>query len=179
MKRKRAVFLALAVWAAGAHASERFGAWRVSLSKDGAFYSAATLSATGEMLSKACDKNGGPCAWELLTHTSCDDGAKYSALLAGDKGSDPIRLFCVGKPVPIEGVLYYRMGTPDVQTLQTYVAQSAGYLGIAFAMQDGSFLAMRFPINGSIQALSALAALAGPSSTSPSAPPSETQSGRF
>lgn len=142
---------------------QKFGDWEMGRTEQGELY-AATMNESGSILGYWCgDASLSQCEWVLVTSTGCRVGATTSVLLNNSDGAAAASLRCSGRTSEAATQQQHRYeieGDEAIQLLQ----QSTGRTGLAVPIQDDQFKVLRFSMNGSSGARSALRAVASAAS---------------
>ena len=146
----------LLAWMAPAKAAEteNFGNWMVGTIEGGEGFFAATVNDSNAVLGQYCYLESGDCLWLLATSTNCDEGERYPVLVNADAGSAQLELVCrkLGKKP--------RYIFSNFDTIDKSIRTSAKYIGFAFPLQSGLFQVDRFLLDGAVESLVRMRAVA-------------------
>lgn len=151
------LFLAFVLCAASPAASaetESFGNWMVGTIEGGEGFFAATVNDSNAVLGQYCYLESGDCLWLLATSTNCEEGERYPVLVNADAGSAQLELVCrkMGKKP--------RYIFTNFDTIDKSIRNSAKYIGFAFPLQSGLFSVDRFLLDGAVESLARMRAVA-------------------
>ena len=90
----------------------------------------------------------------LATSTNCEDGERYPVLVNADAGSAQLELVCrkLGKKP--------RYIFTNFDAIDKSIRNSAKYIGFAFPLQSGLFQVDRFLLDGAVESLLRMRAIA-------------------
>lgn len=134
--------------------TESFGNWMVGTIEGGEGYFAATVNDSNAVLGQYCYLESGDCLWLLATHTDCEEGERYPVLVNADAGSAQLELVCrkLGKKP--------RYIFTNFESIDKSVRNSGKYIGFAFPLQSGLFQVDRFLLDGAVDSLLRMRAVA-------------------
>lgn len=130
-------------------AQSMVGQWILDSGSDGTPFMAATND-SGSWIGKWCDGELEKCFWMLALQTPCTSGATIPALLSSPIGASSVTLRCL-TPHLIGGKQMHRLVIEEY-SLMTSVAKAEGTIGLATAIEDGSFRVNRFLLTGGASA---------------------------
>ncbi len=139
---------------AAAAETESFGNWMVGTIEGGEGYFAATVNDSNAVLGQYCYLESGDCLWLLATSTNCEEGERYPVLVNADAGSAQLELVCrkLGKKP--------RYIFTNFESIDKSVRNSGKYIGFAFPLQSGLFQVDRFLLDGAVESLVRMRAVA-------------------
>ena len=139
---------------AAAADTESFGNWMVGTIEGGEGYFAATVNDSNAVLGQYCYVESGDCLWLLATSTNCEEGERYPVLVNADAGSAQLELVCrkLGKKP--------RYIFTNFESIDKSVRNSGKYIGFAFPLQSGLFQVDRFLLDGAVESLVRMRAVA-------------------
>ena len=139
---------------ASAADTESFGNWMVGTIEGGDGFFAATVNDSNAVLGQYCYLESGDCLWLLATSTNCEDGERYPVLVNADGGSAQLELVCrkLGKKP--------RYIFTNFDAIDKAVRNSGKYIGFAFPLQSGLFSVDRFLLDGAVESLLRMRAVA-------------------
>ncbi len=139
---------------ASAADTENFGNWMVGTIEGGDGFFAATVNDSNAVLGQYCYLESGDCLWLLATSTNCEDGERYPVLVNADGGSAQLELVCrkLGKKP--------RYIFTNFDAIDKAVRNSGKYIGFAFPLQSGLFSVDRFLLDGAVESLLRMRAVA-------------------
>lgn len=139
---------------ASAADTETFGNWMVGTIEGGEGFFAATVNDSNAVLGQYCYLESGDCLWLLATSTNCDEGERYPVLVNADAGSAQLELVCrkLGKKP--------RYIFTNFESIDKSVRNSGKYIGFAFPLQSGLFQVDRFLLDGAVESLVRMRAVA-------------------
>ncbi len=146
---------AMAIAATPARAdTESFGNWMVGALDANEGFFAATVNDSSAVLGQYCYLESGDCLWLLATSTNCEEGERYPVLVNADGGSSQMELVCrkLGKKP--------RYIFSKFDSIDAAVRSSSKYIGFAFPLQSGMFQVDRFLLDGAIESLARMRAVA-------------------
>lgn len=119
----------------------RFGYWQVSDYGDSTL--ASTTNESGSAFGMVC---GTSCEWFVNMKRECKQGDPYPAMINAPSGSYPVTLRC------------YHYGARRIMTFKADKASAdildtEGVVGVALALEGGTFAVSRFSLVGSISAI--------------------------
>jgi hypothetical protein len=134
--------------------TESFGNWMVGTIEGGEGYFAATVNDSNAVLGQYCYLESGDCLWLLATSTNCEDGERYPVLVNADGGSAQLELVCrkLGKKP--------RYIFSNFESIDKSIRNSGKYIGFAFPLQSGLFQVDRFLLDGAVESLVRMRAVA-------------------
>ena len=125
------------------------GDWAWSI--DGDVFWAGTENDSGQMLAQFCSPENATCYYVVGFDTNCEKDHSYPAMVNTDQGAASIELLCGGE-LDSGGNL---MVVQDFEQMDTLVRKSTR-IGFALPMEGDKFKAIRFSLNGSVQAIDAM-----------------------
>lgn len=139
---------------AAAADTESFGNWMVGTIEGGEGYFAATVNDSNAVLGQYCYVESGDCLWLLATSTNCEEGERYPVLVNADAGSAQLELVCrkLGKKP--------RYIFTNFESIDKSVRNSGKYIGFAFPLQSGLFQVDRFLLDGAVESIVRMRAVA-------------------
>ncbi len=139
---------------AAAADTESFGNWMVGTIEGGEGYFAATVNDSNAVLGQYCYLESGDCLWLLATSTNCEEGERYPVLVNADAGSAQLELVCrkLGKKP--------RYIFTNFESIDKSIRNSGKYIGFAFPLQSGLFQVDRFLLDGAVESLARMRAVA-------------------
>lgn len=130
--------------------SQTFGSWFIdTTSRDGLY--AATMNDSGALLGQFCFPGAGACVWLIGMRTRCETGEKYPILANSDVGARYLEIYCDGE---LENGLH-RYAFTDFDAVDGLV-KSGSRVGFAIPLRQDQFIVVRFLLNGSKAAISAM-----------------------
>ncbi len=134
--------------------TESFGNWMVGTIEGGEGYFAATVNDSNAVLGQYCYLESGDCLWLLATQTDCEEGGRYPVLVNADAGSAQLELVCrkLGKKP--------RYIFSNFEAVDKSIRNSTKYIGFAFPLQSGLFQVDRFLLDGAVESLVRMRAVA-------------------
>ncbi len=134
--------------------TESFGNWMVGTIEGGEGFFAATVNDSSAVLGQYCYLESGDCLWLLATSTNCEEGERYPVLVNADGGSAQLELVCrkLGKKP--------RYIFTNFDAIDKSVRSSSKYIGFAFPLQSGLFSVDRFLLDGAVESLVRMRAVA-------------------
>jgi hypothetical protein len=123
------------------------GDWSVQLNAHKTAMTATTVNESGNEFGRICYLETRLCGWALLSKTPCKEDVITPVLVNADSGAWHLSVKCTlrGKS---GHVLFFTSGEE-----LSRISSSETHLGIAFPLESGNFLVMRFSLNGSDQAV--------------------------
>lgn len=122
------------------------GGWTTSLAGPDAIYATIT-NEDGDMFGKFCGETG--CAFVFSSKTTCAEDGDYSVLLNTDVAATATKVKC---SIVGGSFLFTLTNTQDLQLM----VQGSSMLGIAMALDGGTFLVQRFSLSGAKEAIQQL-----------------------
>lgn len=134
--------------------TENFGNWMVGAIEGGEGFFAASVNDSSAVLGQYCYLESGDCLWLLATSTNCEDGERYPVLVNADGGSSQTELVCrkLGKKP--------RYIFTNFDSIDKSIRSSSKYIGFAFPLQSGMFQVDRFLLDGAVESLARMRAVA-------------------
>ncbi len=134
--------------------TESYGNWMVGTIEGGEGYFAATVNDSSAVLGQYCYLESGDCLWLLATTTNCEEGERYPVLVNADAGSAQLELVCrkLGKKP--------RYIFTNFEAIDKSIRTSSKYIGFAFPLQSGLFQVDRFMLDGALDSLLRMRAIA-------------------
>ena len=133
--------------------SQQIGSWRIDLNEylkrqsDNIY--AATLNDSENVFGQFCYPAEGSCMWILGISTGCQDKSTYPVLASTEAGAISLEVICFGKYAD----RYYRYAFADFDKVDSLV-RAGTRIGIVFPLKGaGEFKAIRFDLNGAIEAI--------------------------
>jgi hypothetical protein len=113
---------------------------------------AATRNATGDMFGYLCDRHG--CNWIISLPNECDLGGTYPILASAGTATYPMVLECLGKS---SDPSKYRYQVSEAGAMNDLVDRAKrSQVGIVVSGESGSFIVIRFSLNGLQPAVTSL-----------------------
>lgn len=158
-KKLLTAFFSVALYAGMLGASslayaQDFGKWTV-VTDDPTMMYAVTFNDSGALFGQYCYPDQGSCLWLISVTTSCEKDHKYPVLANSDGGAVPLTLQCQG-PIGGKGEdAKFAYVFTDFDAVSNLV-KSATRIGFAVPLQADQFKVVRFEVDGSAPALSAM-----------------------
>ncbi len=146
-------FFALTLGAGSLARAEDFGKWTV-VTDDPTMMYAVVFNDSGALFGQYCYPEKGSCLWLISTSTSCEKDHKYPVLANSDGGAVPLTIQCQGSIGKGSDVKYAYVFTDFDEV--TNLVKNATRIGFAVPLQSDQFKVVRFPVDGSAEALAAL-----------------------
>ena len=176
MKKTRAVAVVASVLAttgpAMAEQGREYRDWMAGSLEDNSI-AAATVNAAGDLFGLICESDG--CKWILSAKRECKVGERFPALASNGSNVYHIDLECHSRANEPE---FFRYKVVPEDGVAAMIGESAKELGFVFALYGGEFIAVRFSLNGSKEALTALKNMARTSVPKPPSAPSPKRPAR-
>ena len=132
--------------AAKAASEVRFGSWQSASDSEKSYFVAATSNDSGNTMGVTCYVSTETCYWILITGHACDIGGNYIALVNAGAGAKAVELKCI-KVQDVKMLVF-----TDFEAIESTIRANSR-AGIAFPMQDGTFVVMRFSLDGANSAI--------------------------
>jgi hypothetical protein len=134
--------------------AQDFGKWTV-VTDDPTMMYAVTFNDSGALFGQYCYPDKGTCLWLMSTSTSCEKDHKYPILANSDGGAVQLTLQCQG-PIGDKGTdAKYAYVFTDFDEVSDLV-KNATRIGFAVPLQADQFKVVRFEVDGSAAAISAM-----------------------
>ncbi len=146
-------FLVVLGASALAHAQD-FGKWTV-VTDDKTMMYAIVFNDSGALFGQYCYPEKGSCLWLISASTSCEKDHKYPVLANSDGGAVPLTLQCQGSIGGKGTEAKYAYVFTDFDEVSNLV-KNATRIGFAVPLQADQFKVVRFEVDGSAEAITAM-----------------------
>lgn len=146
-------FFFLALCASTLARAEDYGKWTV-VTDDPTMMYAVVFNDSGALFGQYCYPDKGSCLWLISMSTSCEKDHKYPVLANSDGGAVQLTIQCQGSIGKGTDVKYAYVFT-DFDEVSNLV-KNATRIGFAVPLQEDQFKMVRFEVDGSADALSAM-----------------------
>lgn len=131
--------------------------WTVGQTSDKVDRYAITLNDSNGALRQRCNIEDEKCYWSLMIVTKCTSGETFPVLVSSDLGASHLQLYC-GSSFKVSNDLYYEYYFNEFEAIDKLVRSSKS-IGIAMALESGSFRVVRFLMNDAIVKVDQMRAL--------------------